>query len=48
MAAKTDDAPKKKGGMALIGAVAVASLVAIGTGGGLGLYLQSTVERAVD
>ena len=48
MAAKTDDGPKKKGGMALIGAVAVASLVAIGTGGGLGLYLQSSVEKAVD
>lgn len=48
MAAKTDDASKRKGAMALIGAVALASLVAIGTGGGLGLYLQSTVEKAVD
>ena len=48
MADKKDDAPKKKGAMALIGAVAVASLVAIGTGGGLGIYLHSTVEKAVD
>ena len=47
MAAKTDDAPKK-GGKAWIGALVLASLVAIGTGGALGMYLLSTVEKAVD
>lgn len=47
MAAKTGDT-QKKGGKGWIGALALASLVAVGTGGGLGLYLHSTVERAVD
>ncbi|KQP29932.1 flagellar basal body protein FliL [Methylobacterium sp. Leaf104] len=51
MAAKTGDkADDKKtgGGKGWILALALTSLVAIGTGGGLGMYLLSTVEKAVD
>ena len=49
MAAKDDKtAAKKGGGKGWILALALTSLVAIGTGGGLGLYLLSTVEKAVD
>lgn len=48
MAAKTDTSEPKKGGKGWIAALALTSLVAIGTGGGLGLYLLSTVEKAVD
>ncbi|RZK91792.1 MAG: flagellar basal body-associated FliL family protein [Methylobacterium sp.] len=46
MAAK--DETKTGGGKGWIAALALVSLVAIGTGGGLGLYLLSTVEKAVD
>jgi flagellar FliL protein len=38
----------KKGGLGWIGALALVTLVAIGTGGGLGMYLLGTVERSVD
>ena len=49
MAAKDDKtAAKKGGGKGWILALALTSLVAIGTGGGLGMYLLSTVEKAVD
>ncbi|MGU3358994.1 flagellar basal body-associated protein FliL [Methylobacterium sp. M6A4_1b] len=50
MAAKTGDKAddKKGGGKGWILALALTSLVAIGTGGGLGMYLLSTVEKAVD
>ena len=49
MAAKTDDkTDPKKGGKGWLLALALTSLVAIGTGGGLGMYLLSTVEKAVD
>ncbi|KQO69558.1 flagellar basal body protein FliL [Methylobacterium sp. Leaf469] len=46
MAAKDDT--KKGGGKGWIAALALVSLVAIGTGGGLGMYLLSKVEKAVD
>ncbi|MDO9426190.1 MAG: flagellar basal body-associated FliL family protein [Methylobacterium sp.] len=46
MAAK--DETKTGGGKGWIAVLALVSLVAIGTGGGLGLYLLSTVEKAVD
>lgn len=39
---------RKKGGKGWIGALALATLVAVGTGGGLGVYLLSSVEKAVD
>ena len=42
------DEKKKGGGKAWIGALALCTLVAIGTGGGLGMYLMSSVEKAVD
>lgn len=49
MAAKDDKTEAKKGGgKGWILALALTSLVAIGTGGGLGMYLLSTVEKAVD
>ncbi|KQP82691.1 MULTISPECIES: flagellar basal body-associated FliL family protein [unclassified Methylobacterium] len=50
MAAKADDKTDAKagGGKGWIAALALTSLVAIGTGGGLGMYLLSTVEKAVD
>jgi flagellar protein FliL len=49
MAAKDDKKDAKKGGgKGWIAALALTSLVAIGTGGGLGMYLLSTVEKAVD
>ena len=49
MAAKDDKTGAKKGGgKGWILALALTSLVAIGTGGGLGMYLLSTVEKAVD
>lgn len=48
MAAKDDKTDAKKGGKGWILGVALTSLVAIGTGGGLGMYLLSTVEKAVD
>jgi len=49
MAAKDDKtAAKTGGGKGWILALALTSLVAIGTGGGLGMYLLSTVEKAVD
>ena len=38
----------KKGGKGWIGALALATLVAVGTGGGLGVYLLGTVEKSVD
>lgn len=41
------DAQKKKGGGS-IGALVLATLVAVGTGGALGVYLLSSVEKAVD
>lgn len=46
MADKTDE--KKGGGKAWIGALALCTLVAVGTGAGLGLYLMTSVEKAVD
>ncbi len=48
MAAKDDKTDGKKGGKGWIAALALTSLVAIGTGGGLGFYLLSSVEKAVD
>jgi flagellar FliL protein len=48
MAAKDKDSKTTAGGKAWIGALALTSLVALGTGGGLGFYLLSTVEKAVD
>lgn len=42
------DAGKKKGGKGWIGALLLSTLVAVGTGGALGIYLLSTVEKAVD
>ncbi len=43
-----DGADKKKGGKGWIGALALATLVAGGTGAGLGMYLVSSVEKSVD
>ncbi|GAB6844624.1 flagellar FliL protein [Methylorubrum rhodinum] len=38
----------KKGGKGWIGALLLATLVAVGTGGGLGVYLLGNVEKSVD
>ena len=38
----------KKGGKGWIGALALVTLVAVGTGGGLGVYLLGSVEKSVD
>ena len=46
--AATKDAGGKSGGKAWIGALALVTLVAVGAGGGVGLYLLSSVEKAVD
>ena len=43
-----DGADNKKGGKGWIGALALATLVAGGTGAGLGMYLVSSVEKSVD
>ncbi|KMO29867.1 flagellar basal body protein FliL [Methylobacterium variabile] len=43
-----DKNEKKAGGKAWIGALALCTLVAVGTGGALGMYLMSSVEKAVD
>ncbi|MET0367286.1 MAG: flagellar basal body-associated FliL family protein [Methylobacterium sp.] len=42
------DAEKKKGGKGWVGGLLLSTLVAVGTGGMLGVYLLSTVEKAVD
>lgn len=42
------DAAKKTGGKGWIGALLLSTLVAVGTGGALGVYLLSSVEKAVD
>lgn len=42
------DAEKKKGGKGWIGALLLSTAVAVGTGGMLGVYLLSTVQKAVD
>ncbi|MFC6790911.1 flagellar basal body-associated FliL family protein [Methylobacterium komagatae] len=42
------DAKTKKGGKGWIGGLLLSTLVAVGTGGMLGVYLLSTVEKAVD
>jgi flagellar protein FliL len=47
MADKKDET-KKGGAKAWIGALALCTLVAVGTGAGLGLYLMTSVEKAVD
>ncbi|RVU20258.1 flagellar basal body-associated FliL family protein [Methylobacterium oryzihabitans] len=47
MAAKTDETTKKPG-KGWIAALALVTLVAVGTGGALGTYLVTTVEKAVD
>ena len=47
MADTTNTAPKK-GGKGWIGALALVTLVAVGTGGALGVYLLSSVEKSVD
>ena len=39
---------KKSGGKGWIGALLLVTLVALGTGGALGVYLLSNVEKAVD
>ncbi|MDR7040048.1 flagellar FliL protein [Methylobacterium sp. BE186] len=41
-------AAPKKGGRGWIGALALVTLVAVGTGGALGVYLLSSVEKSVD
>lgn len=38
----------KKGGKGWIGALLLVTLVAVGTGGGLGVYLLGNVEKSVD
>ena len=43
-----DKDEKKGGGKAWIGALALCTLVAVGTGAGLGMYLMTSVEKAVD
>ncbi|GEL42706.1 flagellar protein [Methylorubrum extorquens] len=43
-----DAKDSKKGGKGWIGALALVTLIAIGTGGGLGVYLLGTVEKSVD
>ncbi|MFY9289114.1 MAG: flagellar basal body-associated FliL family protein [Methylorubrum rhodinum] len=45
--AETKDGAKK-GGKGWIGALSLATLVAVGTGGGLGVYLLGNVEKSVD
>ncbi|WP_407521747.1 flagellar basal body-associated FliL family protein [Methylobacterium oryzisoli] len=47
-ATKTDDKAGSGKAKGWIGALALMTLVAIGTGGGLGTYLVSKVEKAVD
>lgn len=42
------DAKTKKGGKGWIGGLLLSTVVAVGTGGMLGVYLLSTVEKAVD
>ncbi|WP_132255157.1 flagellar basal body-associated FliL family protein [Methylobacterium segetis] len=41
-------AAPKKGGRGWTGALALVTLVAVGTGGALGVYLLSSVEKSVD
>ncbi|GEP03181.1 flagellar basal body-associated FliL family protein [Methylobacterium oxalidis] len=43
-----DKATPKTGGKGWIGALALVTLVAVGTGGALGVYLLSSVEQSVD
>ncbi|CAO4176328.1 flagellar basal body-associated FliL family protein [Methylorubrum populi] len=38
----------KKGGKGWIAALALVTLIAVGTGGGLGVYLLGSVEKSVD
>ncbi len=45
--AETKDGAKK-GGKGWIGALLLVTLVAVGTGGGLGVYLLGNVEKSVD
>lgn len=48
MAATKTDGKAKGSGKGWIGALALMTLVAVGTGGGLGTYLVSKVEKSVD
>ncbi|GJD56602.1 flagellar basal body-associated FliL family protein [Methylobacterium dankookense] len=43
-----EGAETKKGGKGWVGALLLTTLVAVGTGGALGAYLLSSVEKAVD